>query len=237
MLKVLLASNDTCYIKDLINLVLGNNLNIKIVNIVSNTFELSNILKKNHSIDLILLDSTILSPNPEKSLDSINNILIPTKTKVIILSEKANFSNGFLNYSFIIDFFNKSDKMTYVACRLMNIINMYKNEDVLKKIAFELSYIGYNPSHLGFQYIKECILEIYTSKNFELIHKLENTLYKKIAFVHNKTPQNIKTNIMKATNYMYLEADMAILKNYFHFNDNKKKPTAKIVISTILNKL
>ena len=36
---------------------------------------------------------------------------------------------------------------------------------------------------------------------------------------------------------MYAESDMTLLQNYFHFSDNKRKPTPKIVISTILNKL
>lgn len=236
MLKVLLASNDTAYMKDLINLALGNNLNIKIVSVVSKVQEVLNTLKNHHEIDLLLLDISILGKNPIKFLESIEELLSSTKTKAILLSGKINFSYKLLSYSFIIDFFNKSDKMSDIAYRLMNVINAQKNEEVLRKISDELTYIGYNSSHLGFQYIKECILEIYTTKDFELIHKLENTLYKRIASKHHKSPKNIKTNIIKATNYMYLESDMSLLKEYFHFSDDKK-PTAKIVISTILNKL
>ena len=36
----------------------------------------------------------------------------------------------------------------------MNIFEYYK------KISSELIYIGYNPTHIGTQYIKECILEL-----------------------------------------------------------------------------
>ena len=126
---------------------------------------------------------------------------------------------------------------------MKNIIKVNKlhylniKEDLSKKILSELIYIGYNPSHIGTQYIKECILEIYGSKNLELIQNLENYVYKKISYIHNKSFQNVKSNIMKATNFMYLESDMSLLKNYFHFTDTKRKPTPKMVISTILSKL
>lgn len=42
---------------------------------------------------------------------------------------------------------------------------------------------------------------------------------------------------MKATDYMFLQGNMNIIKDYFHFNDERQKPTPKIVISTIVNKL
>ena len=117
----------------------------------------------------------------------------------------------------------------------LNYLNT--KEDLVKKISSELLYIGYNPSHIETQYIKECILEIYGKRNSEYTQNLENYVYKRIAFLHDKSFQNIKSNIIKATNFMYAESDISMLKSYFHFNDDKRKPTPKIVISTILNKL
>ena len=141
MLKVLLASNDMAYMKNLINLALGNNLNIKIISVVSKMQEVLNILKNNHEIDLLLLDISILGKNPIKFLESIEELLSSTKTKIILLSGEINFSYKLLSYSFIIDFFNKSDKMSDIAYRLMNVINAQKNEDVLRKISDELTLL------------------------------------------------------------------------------------------------
>ena len=94
MLKVLLASNDTAYMKDLINLALGNNLDIKIVSVVSKVQEVLNILKNNHEIDLLLLDVSILGKNPIKFLDSKICYLL-RKQKLFFCLGKSIFHMNF----------------------------------------------------------------------------------------------------------------------------------------------
>lgn len=241
MLNMLIANNDIDYVKNLINFVIGKHSYIKITDIASNSFEILDMVNKNDNIDLILLDLNISELNPIEILDAIYKANSRNVPSVLVLSDESQLSAEILNHPIVMDYINKSDDMINIYYKLMNFEYIKKycdiDENIIKKITSELSYIGYNPAHLGTQYIKECIIEIYKTKNFELIYNLENQLYKKIAFAHNKSSQNIKANIIKATNYMYLESDMSLLKEYFCFCDERKKPTPKMVISTILNRL
>ncbi len=241
MLNVLIADDNIYYVKNLVNFVIGKNSSIKITNIASNGLEVLKIIKENPKIDLILLDLKMPKLNGIETLDRIYDMNLKHYPNIMVVSGENHLINKIVNHPLVTDFINKSENMVNIYSKLedyennLNYLNI--KDDLSKKISSELLYIGYNPSHLGTQYIKECILEIYESKDNTLTQKLENYVYKRIACFHNISVQNIKSNITKATNFMYVESDMSILKDYFHFNDNKRKPTPKMVISTILNKL
>lgn len=241
MLNVLIADDNIYYVKNLVNFVIGKNSNIKISNIASNGLEVLNIMQKNPKIDLILLDLKMPKLNGIETLNKLYNMKLDKYPNIFIISGENNLINKVITHPLVTDFVNKSDDMVIIYDKLKNFekeLNYsYIKDDLSKKILSELIDIGYSPSHIGTHYIKECILEIYESKHFDLIHKLENYVYKKVACMHNKSIQNIKSNINKATNFMYMESNMSNLKNYFRFHDNNKKPTPKMVISTILNKL
>lgn len=65
---------------------------------------------------------------------------------------------------------------------------------------------------------------------------LQKDIYPIIAKIFNKTPHNIKCNINNATESMYYNCDINVLKEYFYFTDDRK-PTTKTVIYTVLNKI
>lgn len=242
MLNVLIADDNIHYVKNLINFVIGKNSSIKITNIASNGLEVLKVIQENpNKIDLILLDLKMPKLNGLETLDKIYKMNLTHYPNIFVISGEIHLIKKIINHPLVTDFIKKSDDMVNIYSKLQDyeksLNSLNTKEDLAKKISSELLYIGYNPSHIGTQYIKECILEIYAKKNYEYTQNLENYVYKKIAFSHGKSFQNIKSNIIKATNFMYAESDMSVLKDYFHFNDNKRKPTPKIVISTILNKL
>lgn len=242
MLNVLIADDNIYYVKNLVNFVISRNSNIKITGIASTGLEVLKAIQENpNRIDLILLDLKMPELNGIKTLDKLYDMNLTYYPNIIVISGESSLIKKIINHPLVTDFVNKSDDMINVYNKLRNYekqLNFSNSkEELSKKISSELLYIGYNPSHIGTQYIKECILEIYENGVSEYSQNLENYVYKKIAFLHGKSFQNIKSNIIKATNFMYAESDMDIIKNYFHFNDNKRKPTPKIVISTILNKL
>lgn len=239
MLNVLIADDNINYVKNLINLVIGKNSSIKITNIASNGFEVLDILQKNNKIDLILLDLKMPKLDGIQTLNTLSNIKLNKYPNIFVISGETKMITKVIDHPLVTDYINKSNEMIEIYDRLkifeqqMEYLNIKDN--LSKKITAELIHIGYNPSHIGTQYIRECILEIYKSAN--LINNLENYVYKKVACSYSKSLQNIKSNIIKATNFMYAESDILLLKTYFNFYDNIRKPTPKMVISTILNKL
>lgn len=241
MVNILIADDNIHYVKNLINFVIGKDNNIKIANIASNGLEVLDIIRKNSNIDLVLLDLKMPKLNGMEVIDRISNMKLEKFPDIIVISGENNLINKLASNSLVIDFINKTDDMLSIYSKLkdyeekQNYIHI--RNDLSKKILSELIYIGYNLSHIGTKYIKDCILVIYESKNPSLANNLENYVYKKVACMHNVSFQKVKTNIAKATDFMYAECNMDLLKDYFHFNDVKKKPTPKKVISTILNKL
>lgn len=112
--------------------------------------------------------------------------------------------------------------------------NVIVKKDIKKKIMNQLLLLGYNFKLKGTQFLFESILYIYEKKEMSLVENLERNVYKYIAVRNNKTVINIKTNIIKSTNYVYTYQDKKILYEYF---SSDIKITPKLVISTILNKL
>lgn len=105
---------------------------------------------------------------------------------------------------------------------------------IIQTITKELLLLGYNFKLKGTQYLLESIVYIYTKKDIKLLDNLERNVYEFIARKNNKEVLNIKTSIIKATNYVYNYQDEDKLYRYFSI---KIKITPKLVISTIINKL
>lgn len=105
---------------------------------------------------------------------------------------------------------------------------------ITKKIKNELLLLGYNFKLKGTQYLLETIKYIYIKNDMSLLENLEKNVYKYIAENNGKKVLNIKTSIIKATNYVYNYQDEKKIYEYFSI---EIKITPKLVISTILNKL
>lgn len=242
MLNILIADDNIYFVKTLINFVIGKNPNIKILNVLSNGLEVLKFVEENHdNIDLILLDLKMPGLDGVETLDRLYNMKLSNYPNVFVISSKSLLISKIANHPLVIDFVDKCEGLDTIFNKIQDyekMLNFWKMQDSIEqKIDAELFNLGYNPSHIGTKYIKECILTIYESNSSDYNKNLEDFVYKKVAFSHGKTIQIVKTNIMKATNFMYVESDMSFLKNYFHFSDIKRKPTPKVVISTILSKL
>ncbi len=105
---------------------------------------------------------------------------------------------------------------------------------ITKKIKNELLLLGYNFKLRGTQYLLESITYIYIKNDMTLLENLEKNVYRYIAEKNDKKILNIKTSIIKATNYVYNYQDEKKIYEYFSI---EIKITPKLVISTILNNL
>lgn len=206
MLNILIADDNIYYVKSLVNFVIGKNSSIKISNIASNGLEVLKIIQENpNKIDLILLDLKMPKLNGIETLNEIYNMNLEHYPSIFIISGENRLINKVIKHPLVTDIIYKTENMITIYNKLKNYEEKLNyltiKEELSKKISSELLYIGYNPSHIGTQYIKECILEIYKKRGSEYTQNLENYVYKRIAFLHDKSIQNIKSNIIKATNF------------------------------------
>lgn len=241
MLNVVVVDDSLPYSQALINKVIGRQSNIKIVNILSNGLEVLATLKKPNNIDLILLDLQMPKLDGIATLDRIYNLQLKNYPKIVVISAYSELIKKAINHPLVIDFIHKGSNINDIYQKLekyeKDLSFLHMSDKLSITIMNELLNIGYNASHLGTKYIKECILKLYMDNDANAINNLEKYAYVHVACMYNKSVKNIKINIIKATNFMYLEADMNRIKDYFNFSDIQKKPTPKLVISTVLSKL
>lgn len=240
MYNLLIADDNIIYIKSLANIILSRVPSVRLIKIATDGEETYKDLKSEH-IDLLLLDLKMPKYSGIEILEKIYNEELPNYPKVIIISGQTEM----LKYKYF-------SKFNVVRCldKSMGLDNVVKNvletlseltEEKKQKywnecVINELVKLKYNFKHNGTKYIEESIIYILNKRNKSLSDNLEKNVYKHVAELHNKTVGNIKNNIVKATNNMYMECNIDYLLNYFDFKRDTK-PTPKIVISTIINKI
>lgn len=113
-----------------------------------------------------------------------------------------------------------------------------KNNDFLLKneIINELEYLGYNISHVGTRYMQD-IIYIMIKQNFDITCNIKKDIYPFLYQKYQKSYNNIKANINRATEIMYYECNEDKLKKYFNNICIIEKPTPKYVINSISNKV
>lgn len=102
---------------------------------------------------------------------------------------------------------------------------------IRRKIRNELLKIGYNPIHIGTNYLIEGILILYVSGKEEI--NLERDIYIELSKKYNKSAKAIKASIRKATDYA--DSYGSNIKEIETLGTMKLTP--KLVIVIILNKL
>lgn len=220
------------------NCIINNFSNIQVPYVANNGVETLNAIQKS-SFDLILLDLNLPDINGIDIIRKLqcNNITI--NSKIIVISGDTQLINELRKSPIVVNVINKCETCEQICNKIQNYIQEQEfitNKSLIKKrIIEELSYIGYNFKHKGSQYIMETILCIYTNnKDFYLLNNLEKQIYKYIAYNHNTSINNIKTNIIRATELAYTCQDEDIINNYFNV-EIKMKP--KDVISKILTEI
>ncbi len=120
--------------------------------------------------------------------------------------------------------------------KLVKNKNSRKNVHLLKdEIRKELQELGYNLSHKGTIYLVDAISLIYIKKIEDKLN-LKKDIYPILAEKHNRPVYSIKSDIVKATDFMDSTCDLKKKKEYFSFDDNTKL-TVKLVIYTVLNNI
>lgn len=244
MINVLVvAKSITCW-KDLINNVISQNEELKVVGIASTKKEITKTFSKIH-IDIILLNEKNLNLNKILKSNSIKKNISPYS--IIIVSDefidKDKFNSKYI-YECVKYKENNFKDIIYTTNALANIktnpklINCEETivEDVIKgKIKNELKYLGYNPSYIGTKYLIDVIYILYCSDNY-YNNNLEKDVYPILARKYNRSINNIKCNIINSTNSMYYDGEEERLMNYLK-EFSLPKPGPKKIILAILENL
>lgn len=222
MTEILLMKEKIIDSINLVNTINALSPNIRIYKIISNLDECLSIVEK-HSIDLLLIEYNLFI-----DLNIIDYTKIDKNVKhIIVLVEN---DNNQINSKYI--FSNNENLLTNINKVLKLNIN---NKNDKKFIFEELKYLGYNPAYYGTKYLVECIYYIY--KNYGIYD--ENSIaevYPIIAKKYNKTVNNIKCNITRATSIMFCECEEKKLKEYLGMC-TLPKTGSRVIIQTIINKL
>ena len=236
MIRVLIVEDNLDYVKNILNSVINKFGNLRIEYIATTVREAVEIIKNNY-IDLIFLDLKLpdsLGTNVIQEVKSLNNLKQPN---IVIISAEIDLINIVKSSYPKLDIINKLASKETIYKELQRIVYDMDYEKyqyfIEEQIRDELIRIGYDFKYKGTLYIFESIKYIYKSNNLDLLDNIEKNVYKYIAYQYHKSINNIKTNIIKATNLAYLYQDKERIENYFLVNI---KPTPKMVISFILSK-
>lgn len=228
MINTLIVDDNLVYVKNILNTAINDFDEVRVTHIATTVIEAFNILE-NNSIDLVFLDLKLPDNNGIEIIKKVKSINCVKEPEIIIISEDKQLMNKVISDYKIYNIISKLEKDDILHRKIEEIIrNIYISNNkgnIRAFISNELEKIGYNWKYKGTHYILEAIIYIYQSNNMDLLDNLEKNVYKYISYHYNKSVNNIKTNIIKATNY--IDKDKQYIEN----------PTPKLVISDILNKL
>ena len=152
--------------------------------------------------------------------------------KIIILNNTEN--DLVTNNIPQISKFESVENINKIIFNLLNKIS-YKERYIRNIISQELNYLGYSPKYYGTKYLCESIYIIYKNEE-ELSDNLEKIIYPIVAKKYRKTIQNIKCNIINATDIMICECEEQKLMKYLGYY-NYVKPGPKKIIEAVLSKI
>lgn len=178
---------------------------------------------------MIFLDLKLPDYNGFKIIEDLKYVDCLKKPRIIIVSGDSELLEQAIKSNNVCEIIRKIDDYESIYEKIGNIVNDIRYEINHKKVEesifMEILDLGYKLKYKGTQYIIEAIKYIYVSNNFDLLDNLEQNVYKFISLKYKKSINNIKTNIIKATNKRENEK----MKLY--------DLTPKQTIITILNKI
>lgn len=108
------------------------------------------------------------------------------------------------------------------------------SKKIMQIIKEELEKLNYNSSYKGTRYLEDSIYLVYKSKYEK--DNLTKEIYPIIAKRYNTSVENVKCNIIQASNNSYYECPQEIMEKYFGF-PLISKPKTKDIIYAVIRKI
>lgn len=238
MVNVLIVDDDIYYATTLMNYLNKNNESVRVCGIITNGKDAIQVLNMSNNIDVVLLDYKLPIYDGKQIIHNVKEKSKYENSIIVVsgaIEEVRNLYNEDTVYSIMYKTFSM-DEIVLKINELLNYKETLKNmKKVKEKVINEMLYLRYNFSYKGTQYLVRAIEYSALNKNLYL-EKLERDVYPIISKEYNDTIRNIKCNINRANNSMYLDCEVDKLKKYFSL-DKDTKPKIKTVINTIVNKI
>ena len=227
MINLIILINNVENIKQFINNLIFKISNLNSIFIAHNITEFQNLIKKFRP-DLIIISKFYYSAlsNP--------NILNYHSFQIFFYNSKIYLQNSNNDICLLC-----SINDTNLLNTIQEFINNKTENELKNRISSILNEFNFNFKLIGTNYLIDAILYSYINKDSYIFENLEKNVYSHICFKNNTNPKNIKWAIVRAINNMYLNSDNNNIKKiseYFYL-DIYEKPTAKIIITMIINKL
>lgn len=212
MINVLIVSNNIYYAKAIMDIL--DNKYIKVSNLALDGIETLGLIRT-------------------------KNNMLKYKNSFILISENRNILEKLKNNQYVFDTIDRKENLYNLKIKVEKLLHKKMKENRITelkcKITKEVKYLRYNLSYKGTKYLIDIVELLLLNKNQDYSN-LKKDVYPIIANKYKTTVFNIKNNIIKATEQMYIECESERLKQYFGFV-NDSKPTTKNVIYTMYNKI
>ncbi len=222
MLKLVIVTSDYIQVRRLINFCIGKIPTLQITAILTSQSELEDFKKKN-TFDIILFDHCNFVEHHPVDYDVIiiNSFKSPVRKfdKKIVLSSKQTFS--------------------FLIKQIANFSQKITSNNVYQRAVQTLIDLGFSFKHIGTKYLADAIQYTYFNQYDSNFENLEKDIYPFVAGINHTDVEKVKWSMARSINMMYLNhttKSISILEEYFCL-DHMQKPTPKLVIGMVRNKL
>lgn len=227
MLKILIISKNLKIAKTIINKILYNIENLKIVSIANNFNEAEYFLKDSQPELIITTEIEVAQFIREKFINYFPGIIFILKSTNVDIDYKNKL---ILNNRQVASLMKKN-----ILLFIKNTITLSRRE----KAATMLVNLGFDFKLNGTVYLLDSILYAHTYKGSFSFEQLKRDIYTYVSELNNTTADRVKWSISRSINYMYKrhnKESYEIVERYLKV-EYPVKPTPKLIVSIIANTL
>lgn len=239
MANMLVIEDNFYFSKTLINIVVKEIPQIRLCKIATDGQDALDFIMNNpNNIDFILLDLKLPKCNGIEILNYMeSNKLVKFKNSVIVISGEMELILQIRNNPYLFSYITKTSGIKKILEEIESLLKIKEDNksSIEYKICNQLETLHYNFSYVGTKYLMETILLLYNTELWEDT-KLEKDIYPIISKKYKKSVNNIKCNIIHATNEMFFDCEQKKLLSYLK-EYSSLKPGPKKIIFSVLEKL
>ena len=226
MLKLLILCKNLETSKKLVNQVVSNINELRLIGIANDLNEVEKLLKKSQPDIIFSADENIV--------EFIISKFIYYYPQIILFSKKRFLKIPYRHLLLV-----KPNQRLDIISKTISVFIREHVDSEREKILKTLIDLGFSFKFCGTLYILDSILYIRTHKGAFSFEKIEEDVYSHVAKINNTTNKRVKWSVARSINTMYgnhTRKSYEAVEKYFNIAF-PTRPTPKLVISLIANNL